>query len=274
MLQTLAIQTLVVCMLGAVGLRLRPVDLLEVVRKKKALAVGLAWNLVLIPAAAFFVCKHLDVEGPVAVGIFLCAVAPGGPSGPVFTKMAGGHLGFGTALMVVLALVSVLTAPLTVTLLLGRQTVDGDLLFSMLRTLLVFTVLPLTVGMVCRRVRPAWADFLAGPALKVANGLLLIIIAALLVTKGAALLEVGWRVQLAMIGLVGLSLAAGSLAGRETELVRAVSEVTAVRSLSVALLLSASYFPDPKTDAMILAFGFYIMLMPGVAALLWSRAGK
>jgi bile acid:Na+ symporter, BASS family len=269
-LQTFGIQALVLSMMAAIGLRLTLSDLLEVTRQKRAFLVALALNVAVFPAVAWAVCEGLELPPALATGIMLCAAAPGGPTGPMFAGKARGHLGFATALMVTLALASVISAPLTVVAFLGARE-QQDLLLPMLRTLVLFQLSPLVAGLLCRRFAPEVAARLAGPLLKVANVLLLVIIVALIVLKGKLLGQISWRVQLAMNGLILLSLVSGFAASRDSALVRATSHVTAVRNLSIALLLSASYFPLPETDATILSFGFYIMVVPFIVGTLWGR---
>ena len=51
--------------------------------------------------------------------------------------------------------------------------------------------------------------------------------------------------------------------------------VTAVRNISLALLLGASYFPAALTDATILTAGLFCMLLPlGIARIVRGRSSE
>jgi hypothetical protein len=64
---------------------------------------------------------------------------------------------------------------------------------------------------------------------------------------------------------------------RTVELGIAISHVTAVRNISIALLLSSAY--SQQTDGslsttIVLAFGFYSMTIPGMVAMFQARKFK
>ena len=79
---------------------------------------GLA-NYVAVPAAAVVLLLLVDAEPMVAVGILILAVCPGAPYAPPLTALARGTTATSVGLMVVLAGLSVLLAPLLLSLLLA-----------------------------------------------------------------------------------------------------------------------------------------------------------
>lgn len=121
----------------------------------------------------------------VATGLLVCAAAPGGPTGPLFTRIARADLGFGTSLQVLLSVLALVSAPLTLELLGGSGDHCCGRCSGPSRS---SSCCPLTRGMAVRHRGPAWAERLGPPMGKLANLLLLLVIAALLVTRGAALL--------------------------------------------------------------------------------------
>ncbi len=276
MLRDLALYALVVVMMAAVGLHLSLDQVWSGLRRWWALALAILANLALIPALVLGLSSLLALPAGVATGLLVCAAAPGGPTGPLFTRIARADLGFGTSLQVLLSVLALVSAPLTLELLGGSG--ERSLLWPMLRTLAQFQLLPLALGMAVRHRRPAWAERLGPPMGKLANLLLLLVIAGLLVTRGAALLDQAASVHAALIGLVllplvfGLTCPAGA-AGRGTLV--AAGMVTTVRNVSVALLLSASFFADdPAVDVAILVWGFYMMVIPGLVAWRLGRASR
>lgn len=268
MLRDLALQALVVAMMAAVGLHLSFADALKGLRRWWVLALAIVANVVVMPALVVGLGELLGLPLGARMGLLVCAAAPGGPTGPMFARIARADLGFGTSLQVLLSVVALFSAPLTLELL-GREG-GPSLLWPMVETLAVFQLLPLAGGMLVRHRAPAWAERVGPPVGKLANGLLLLVVIGLLVTRGEALLSQDLAVQVALVALVMLPLAVGLAWPRSAALrptIIAAGMVTTVRNVSVALLLSASFFAhDPAVDVAILVWGFYMMVIPGVLA--------
>jgi BASS family bile acid:Na+ symporter len=267
--QSIALKVQIVAMMVAVGLQLRPADLLLALRRPFRLLGMVAVNLVVFPALVWALMMWVGAPPGLAAGVLLCAAAPGGPTGPLFTRLAGGDLGFATAAMVVLGFLGLVTAPATVSLMLGSSGGEG-LLGPMFTTLAVYQIAPLTAAMLVRRAAPDLARRLAVPAARLANLCLVAVILGLLVARGEALLSVGFGLQAALVGALLPWLAPVALAADAGGTLRAAGIVTAVRNLSIALLLSHSFFADPQTDVGILVWGFWMMVLPAALAL-WRR---
>ncbi|KIG18058.1 transmembrane transport protein [Enhygromyxa salina] len=276
MLQDLAIKLLVVAMMIAVGLELPLAELRAGLRKRGFLAVGLALNLLVTPLVVSGLTGLLGLGAGASVGLLICAVAPGGPTGPLFTRIARADLGFATSLQVCLCFVALLTAPLSLELFAdASQQAGSALVWPMMRTLALYQLLPLCAGMVVRARSEALAKRLSKPVGMLANLLLFAVIIGMLVTRGHILLEQPPSVHALTCALVLAPIAAAfAWPGlRPTNL--AVGFVTTVRNLSVALLLSASFFADdPTVDAVILVWAFYMMLLPALIALVLGRRAQ
>lgn len=269
-MQTVVVALLVVMMMLAIGLRTSVAELYEVWRRPGALLLAFLANLVGMPLVAVALTRVVPLAPEVVVGLLICAVCPGGSTGPMFAGMAGGHLATAVSAMVSLSMVSVLTAPATLALLVeGAGEVDPwPLIGPMMGTLVSVQLVPLLVGMGLRRWGPRGVEAWSGPATRVANLLLLAVIVGLLVTKGASFGEVGaagitvaLALVLAFVGLGALSSPAGPTRW-------SLALIGGVRNVSLALLISGRWFPAPLIDATILVFGLFAMVVPfGVARL-------
>jgi bile acid:Na+ symporter, BASS family len=267
MLRDMTLQALVVAMMATVGLHLPFFDAWAGLRRARVLALAVLANLVLVPALVLGLSELLALPAGARMGLLVCAAAPGGPTGPLFTRIARADLGFGTSLQVLLSVLALFSAPLTLELF-GRQGGES-LLWPMVKTLALFQLLPLGLGMLVRQWRPTWADRLGGPLGKLANVLLLAVVLGLLVTRGHVLLAQGASVHAALVTLVVAPLALGLAwpAGPLRRTLLATGVVTSVRNASVALLLSASFFAnDPAVDVAILVWAFYMIVIPGLFA--------
>lgn len=275
-LQSLSISILVVSMLFSTGLKLAPGDLLLIFSNKLATVTALLFNLVLFPFIVYRIGIELNLSLPVMTGLTLLAAAPGGPTGPVFAGIARGHLGYAAGLMVFLSFISVFSAPATVVLILKKSLPNG-IFISLLLKLVMFQLLPLLAGMGLRNYQKATAEKIYNPVSKFANIMLLAVIVGLLATKGSQLFEVKLLTHGIMIGLVFAGLLSGFLTIAKWDIRRSISQVTAVRNISVGLLLSAGSFTDSATATTILTFGFYTMTIPflfGLAQKKFTRLNR
>lgn len=270
MLQDVAIKLLVVAMMLAIGLDLPLTSLHAGLRKWGPLCVALGINLLVVPLVAFGLTALLGFESGAAIGLLVCAVAPGGPTGPLFTRIAKADLGFATSLQVSLCFFGLVTAPLSLELLGGAAHRDG-LLWPMMRMLALFQLLPLCVGLGVRARHESIAVRLSKPIGLLANALLLAVIVGMLATRGHILLEQPLVLHALTCALVLVPIAAGFVWPGVRATMLAGGFVTTVRNLSVALLLSASFFADATVDAVILVWGFYMMILPAIVAVAFGR---
>ncbi|MBL4684826.1 MAG: bile acid:sodium symporter, partial [Nannocystaceae bacterium] len=209
-LQTLGVQALVVAMMVALGLDLSTADIVEGLRHRRAVAALVVVNVVVIPVLAWVFIEFAGFSTGLTVDLLLTAVSPGGPTGPLFTRMARGDVGFGVGVMILLGAVGLVSAPLSMTLLLDRSG-GGALLWPMLQTLLLFQVAPLCAAMAVRRVVPKLAATVSRPATLIANGLLLAVIVGLLATRGHLLFSSGLALHAFAVGFVLVSAGAAML---------------------------------------------------------------
>jgi BASS family bile acid:Na+ symporter len=276
-MQEAAIAILVVVMMVAIGLRTQPGEFVEVGRRPGALLTMVIVNVVVVPAIVLGLTMAFALPAAMTTGLLICAAAPGGATGPLFAAQARGHLATAVTAMVMLSMLSVVTAPTALAVTLGASATMGSdaiaaLVWPMMRTLGVFQLLPLVAGMVVRRLRPQLAERLAMPVTRVANVLLLVVIIGLLVMKGRVLGDVGVVAVVIAAALVPVCMALGFAIPGPTDQRRSFAMVTAVRNISLALLLGASYFPAALTDATILTAGLFCMLLPlGIARMVRGR---
>jgi len=272
-MQSVALQVLVVVMMLAVGLELTTDHLAEAPRRAGWFGLALIANLVVVPVGAWLLADALGLSVGLSAGLVLLAASPGGPVGPVLGKIANADLGFSTALMVLLGIAGLVSAPLTVSLLLDaeRATGDGTLFWPMFQALLLFQIVPLAIAMATRHLRPALATQLAKPAGLMSNVLLVAVIVGLVFTRGEALADVSAGVHGALIAGLLVILAPTLLRAAGPSVLRGLSVVTAVRNISVALLLAASFFDDPEVEVAILVCAFWMLVLPGVVGVVARR---
>lgn len=249
---------LVICLNGsamlAMGLALPVSQVLETLKNHRPLAVGLAVNLILAPLLAFGVYTSLSFTPAAALGIMLCASAPGGNTGPLLSSNAAGNIAYSVTLVIILSFASLVTVPFFLGLVGSRDQLSIPV-FRILMLILSFHILPLLAGMALHHWWPETGHRLSHYFRILANLALVALTVLLLILKWEALLENGVVPLLAMLGFVVLLLMMGFFVGSSGELIRALSMTTATRNLSLALLLGAQVFQDPSTMMTILSYG-------------------
>jgi BASS family bile acid:Na+ symporter len=182
LLKQLALPVALFAVLFGMGLSLVPADFRRVVLQPRAKIVGLACQLLLLPAVAFALALLFRLPGELAVGLMVLAACPGGATSNVITHLSRGDTALSVSLTAVSSVVCVFTIPWIV-----RWSMDWFLgagadvalpFWKTLGQLALVTILPILCGMTVRRLRPDWADRLERPAAVLSLVFLALIIAA------------------------------------------------------------------------------------------------
>lgn len=269
----LAIQVSIVCVVFGFGLRAAPSDLLYLLRRPGLLLRSLLSVLVVMPIVAVTLAKLFDVRPIAEIALVALAISPVPPLLPKREASAGGQQSYGLALMIVLALLSIVTVPAAAEILhRGFNWPLGVAPGAIARIVLTMAVLPLLAGMVVRAMVPAIAVRIDEAVALIAKVLLtLAILALLLGTWRAIWSAVGGGAVIAMVAFAAIGLAVGDLFGRpepEHSIVLALS--TACRHPAIALSIASATFPHEHFAGVILLYSI-ISAAVGMAYLGWRR---
>jgi len=248
---------MLVTLMFSTGLQCDRGRLVAALKNYWLLGRALAANFVVVPALALVVVRLFQVQGPIAVGVLLMAIAPGAP---FLTRSAGskpgGSTGFAIALAFIMPALSIVTIPFTANLVLppGAQAHLPWVPFVV--KLVALQLLPLIVGMLVASRIPAIATKLNRP-------LGLVMVAAILVVLwylGPVLLKAFLSVHgshniWAMLGIVILSIVTGWLfGGAQREYRRTLSIATGIRNFGAGALIATSSFPDKLVAATVMTY--------------------
>jgi len=150
----------------SVGLALQAADFRRVFVRPRALLIGLAGQLVLVPLAALAVVLAFDLPPLLGIGLMVLAACPGGASSGFLTHLARGNTALSLTLTVISSLAALLTFPLLVKLVLatlgghvfgggGSQLAELPV-GTLIGSVLVVTTLPILTGMLLRHKAPAF----------------------------------------------------------------------------------------------------------------------
>lgn len=236
------------------------------------LLVAVALNALVVPALALVALRLTGAEPGLALGVLLCAAAPGGGTGALLSHHARGDASYAVVLQAVLAVVALVTAPLWVGL--AGDAVGlpvREAVVVLVPALLLLQVLPEVVGSTLRARRPATALVVGGWSRRAAD-LLLLTVVVLLTVRNLDVLGATPASAFALVaGVVALTLLVGAATGAgDRAASRAVLMTTGVRNLSLALLLAAG--TDGDATATVLTYG--LLMYVGVVGLAVALRAK
>jgi bile acid:Na+ symporter, BASS family len=220
-------------------------------------------NLVVFPAIAWFFIRIVDI-GNARVGILVAAAAPGGSTGLLFSAAAGGDARVATGYFLRFTTFGTVLAIL-LTAFMSPNGLPGMIRAS---ALVAFaSLLPLWLGQWFGRRFPKVAHPIGVALSRVSLFLLMTTIGVLVArhVESASLSCVGIGLLLST-GILGLSwLLPGDSRSRI-----AIGQVSAIRNVTLALLVLNSLASPPEAKLGLLSYGFGMYLGCGALAL-WMR---
>lgn len=219
------IRVLMAVIAFTLGLGLARDDFARVARERKAVAVGMIAQTILVPLLGFSVAYSFALSPTLAIGLVLLCACPGGIHSNYYNKLARGDVALSMTLTSVSTLVNMGTLPLWVlaatTVFAGRGEVvmmsPGDAVFELL--MLIFV--PLAIGMALRARQTALAARIER-VMMIVSGLLLVLLIAGAVAKNAPIMgEHARRVGAPVLVLQALAMGLSYLFARANGLPKA-----------------------------------------------------
>jgi bile acid:Na+ symporter, BASS family len=246
----LLIIPILMLLMFSLGLDLRPVDFLRVMRHPRAAIIGFAAQMLGLPIAAFLIASLLGLPPILAVGLILLAACPGGPSSNAFTMLARGDVALSVSLTAVTSIITVFTIPLVVNLAMAHwMAADAGLRLALAPVLgqnTVTILFPICMGMLVRAKSDLLSKNLSRILRKAALPMLLFMIAIFMVQQRDVLLAGLSTIALAAMSLILITMALGAFlgwAGRLREAARrAILIEVGMQNAAQAMAIAASPF--------------------------------
>ncbi|GMV14854.1 MAG: bile acid:sodium symporter family protein [Polyangiaceae bacterium] len=200
-----------VIMLG-LGLSLTLADFRRVVVYPRAVIVGLACQMLILPAVCFGIARGFGLAPELAVGLMLLAASPGGATANLFSHLAKGDVALNITLTAVNSLLSLLTLPFIVNLSLTAFMGEGKaipLQFDKVLQVFAIVLIPVSIGMVIRAKKRPLADGLEKPVRIMSAVFLLLVIASAVLKERANLGDFFRQVGLAALAFNLASMTVG-----------------------------------------------------------------
>lgn len=261
----------------SLGTTLRGCDFASALADRRALALGLCCQFIVLPALAFGVALLAQLPPLLAVGMVLLACSPAGTTSSYFSFIAGGDLALSVVLTVISSLASVVTLPAYLWVAAHSFSgPDGAVevnLAETVRSVLLLTLIPMLAGMVMRQRAPVAIARLNRPIRLAAAGLFSFVVMVMWMTEWRLIATSAALVGLATIALNFATLACSELAGRGMGLspARRASVVLDAGIRNVAFTVGiALYVLEQPTLAVPASVYGVTMILTGLAVV-WLR---
>ncbi|MFC4726609.1 bile acid:sodium symporter family protein [Coralloluteibacterium thermophilus] len=268
-----------VIMLG-LGLGLAGEDFRRIARYPRAVLVGLALQVLVLPWAAFALALLFGLPPALAVGLMLLAASPGGATANIYSHLARGDVALNITLTAINSLLCLVTLPIVLNLALGYFMGSGQYVpppVSKVVEVALVIVLPVALGMGLRRLAPGFAARAERP-IRVASVLVL----ALLIVAAVAQ---SWQVLLAHVAAVGLacllfnlvSMGVGYGAPRALRLPRgqaiAISMEIGIHNGTLAIFIALNVLQDAAMSVPAAVYSLLMFFTAAAFALWLNRRG-
>lgn len=144
------------------GLTLVVNDFKRVVKFPKAVSIGLANQLIMLPLIGFALANIMPLHPEYAVGVMLLVLCPGGTTSNLFTFLAKGDVALSVTMTAIASVITVFTIPIVLSFSLvyfmGAGTEFQLPIAKTMISLFVITILPISIGMIIKRYKPKLAD--------------------------------------------------------------------------------------------------------------------
>ena len=268
--------SLIVITMFSLGTLVRPDELHPLRDNPWWVVLGVATQVLVMPAAAWAVTRIVPMPDELAAGVILVGCVPGAMASNVLTSTAGGSVAFSVSLTAVATLLSPLSVPTVLWIVAGKNSEHSLTQSSVQLALLV--VLPTIAGFLLSqrsvRIRNAairWSSITASIAL-------LWIIATVVAGNRDKLTSVGFALVAALlaINVIGYvaGLSVGKLAGLPDRYRRALTLEVGMQNAGLGTALATSLY-GASTMAVIptAAYTFGCMLTGTILAVFWQGFG-
>jgi bile acid:Na+ symporter, BASS family len=264
----LALPVTLFCIMFSMGINLHPRDFSLLLKKPASVLTGITSQMLLLPILAFLILTPLHLPAEIFAGFIILALSPGGTTSNMFSYLAGGNLALSITLTALVSIITPFSIPLLASWLLADQLEAGNIqlpfLFTMLK-LIVVTLLPVTLGMLLRRLKPDFCIRSSDWMTRIPILMLFIVISGIIHQNWGSmprfLHQTGLpSLLLASAALMISYLYARSLNRHESD-ARTIAIETSIQNGGTAILVTGSILHNPAMTIAPVMYGI-LMLIP------------
>ena len=272
--------SLAVIMLG-MGLSLVTGDFTRLFTYPKAVLVGLCNQLLFLPLIGFAIVVLFDLNPSMAIGVMILSVCPGGPTSNLITQVSRGNIGLSVTLTALASLITVFTIPILLSKAIAYFTGDSDVVIQLpiletMLQILVITVIPISIGMMIRKRREAFALRMEKP-MRTASTVLFVIIFLIIIIANKdnltqAMKEVGLPTLLLNLSTMGLGFVSAKLFGITGKSQISITIESGIQNGTLAFVIATTMLNNFEMGLPTGAYSIWMFITGGF--LMWRLENK
>jgi len=267
-----AIIPLLTVIMLAMGLTLTTRDFANVAKSRKAIAVGVVLQFLIMPAAAWTVATLFGFGPELMIGMLLVGSVAGGTSSNVMCYLAKGDTALSISMTAASTIIGVFLTPVLASFFAG-QSIDVPVQ-PMLMTLLQVVLVPVAIGVALNEFASKWIRKIEGLFPYVSMSAILLIIAIVVALNAGKIATVGLIVAFAVIlhNAIGLALGYGitALLGFDRKICRTIAFEVGLQNSGLATALALKFF-TPTAALPGTLFSVWHNISGSLLAGYWSR---
>ena len=272
--------SLAIIMFG-MGLSLVTDDFVRLFAYPKAVLVGLCNQLLFLPIIGFAIVVLFDLNPTMAIGVMILSVCPGGPTSNLITQVSRGNIGLSVTLTALASLITVFTIPILLSKAIAYFTGDTDVVIQLpiletMLQILVITVIPISIGMMIRKRREAFALSMEKP-MRTASTVLFVIIFLIIIIANKdnltqAMKEVGLPTLLLNLSTMGLGFVSAKLFGITGKSQISITIESGIQNGTLAFVIATTILNNFEMGLPTGAYSIWMFITGGF--LMWRLGNK
>ena len=272
--------SLAIIMFG-MGLSLVTDDFVRLFAYPKAVLVGLCNQLFFLPLIGFAIIVLFDLNPTMAIGVMILSLCPGGPTSNLISQVSRGNIGLSVTLTALASLITVFTIPILLSKAIAYFTGDTDVVIQLpiletMLQILVITVIPISIGMMIRKRREAFALSMEKP-MRTASTVLFVIIFLIIIIANKdnltqAMKEVGLPTLLLNLSTMGLGFVSAKLFGITGKSQISITIESGIQNGTLAFVIATTILNNFEMGLPTGAYSIWMFITGGF--LMWRLGNK
>ena len=272
--------SLAIIMFG-MGLSLVSGDFTRLFTYPKAVLVGLCNQLLFLPLIGFVIVVLFGLNPSMAIGVMIISICPGGPTSNLITQVSRGNIGLSVTLTALSSLITVFTIPILLSKFIAYFSGDTDVVIQIpiletMLQILVITVIPVSIGMMIRKRREAFALHMEKP-MRTASTVLFVIIFLIIIIANKdnliqAMKEVGLPTLLLNVSTMGLGYLSAKLFGITGKSQISITIESGIQNGTLAFVIATTMLNNLEMGLPTGAYSIWMFLTGGI--LMWRLGSK
>ena len=187
MLANVVLPLVLAFIMFSLGIGLTFKDFGRVLTRPRAVVLGIAAQMLVLPVVAFILLLFFDLPPAFKVGVMILSFVPGGTTSNMITRLARGDVALSVTLTAVVSVAFVVTLPLLIPAAVGFYQ-GADLgasipVFELFLKAFLITAVPVAIGVALRQFLPSAMQAINRPVSIAATVLFIVLVLAIIFTN-------------------------------------------------------------------------------------------